>query len=320
MHATGWLHQDVSPNNILLVEGRGVLTDLEYAIRMGDTKDRIRQYVRPVLLSSRYIGSHLTSDYQGTTETMAYEVFKEKYYFLPKRNFEEEDEPRHPTFHRNPLHDLESLWWSAMIYLSRYLLIDPDERPRYQSTRETRTAQRYQQYDMESEDYRRDLLFKPGKFAADVQNRLPTVPDAVRTALDTLRGELSARYVEAEKDLDALDHTCADGLHERFNQILHGLARDEQLQRLRFYDPHTWFMNTCESSSEDGSDTEDSADIDDGLDMEDAPGTDDKADTRDNPDTEDNPDTRPTKKARMKPELRVYLPRRAKENVRDGYR
>ena len=201
-----------------------------------------------------------------------------------------------------------------MVYLSTYLFVDPDERPRYQPTRDTLRAQRYHRYDMEESDhFRRDLLSEPGKFTTDVQDRLPTVPDAVRTALDTLRGELFARYVEVERDLNALDHTCADGLHERFQQILHDLARDEQLQSIRFYEPYTWLMKT-RASSEDGSETEGSANTEDSSDMQDGPGGDDKSET------EDSPDTRPTKKARMQPELRVYLPRRAKENVRDGYR
>lgn len=33
MHKSGWVHRDLSPGNIIIVNGVGKITDLEYATR-----------------------------------------------------------------------------------------------------------------------------------------------------------------------------------------------------------------------------------------------------------------------------------------------
>ncbi|KAL7278832.1 hypothetical protein ACG7TL_007849 [Trametes sanguinea] len=99
-----WIHRDVSSGNILLFEGRGKLSDLEYAKEFN--------------LS---IGGRSSDRRTGTPIFMAWEVhsrttiFKERIYVVDMAAYEAEETPEpsplvDSTLH-NFQHDLESIWW-----------------------------------------------------------------------------------------------------------------------------------------------------------------------------------------------------------------
>ncbi|KAI0057356.1 hypothetical protein BV25DRAFT_1920204 [Artomyces pyxidatus] len=102
MHSVGYVHRDVSASNILLLpDGRGVLTDLEYAKH---ESTRSNHGVR-----------------SGSPHFTAVEVALQKYHFLRAIDQMEVDgdggsgkrHPR-PVFKYNRLHDFESVLWICL--------------------------------------------------------------------------------------------------------------------------------------------------------------------------------------------------------------
>ncbi|KAF8579528.1 hypothetical protein K439DRAFT_1359391 [Ramaria rubella] len=88
MHKYDFVHRDVSAGNILSVDGRGVLADLEYAKRLSDnTQHDVRT---------------------GTLYFMAAEVAAHRYLYVGVNLT-----TKLPPFKHNALHDIESLWWVA---------------------------------------------------------------------------------------------------------------------------------------------------------------------------------------------------------------
>ncbi|KAF8589157.1 hypothetical protein K439DRAFT_1658126 [Ramaria rubella] len=87
MHKYDFVHRDVSAGNILSVNGRGILADLEYAKHVSDNS----QHDVPT----------------GTLYFMAAEVANNRYLF-PGARLE-----NLPPFKYNALHDMKSLWWIA---------------------------------------------------------------------------------------------------------------------------------------------------------------------------------------------------------------
>ncbi|KAF8969579.1 hypothetical protein BDZ97DRAFT_1794033 [Flammula alnicola] len=84
-----YVHRDVSPGNILMVDGKARLADLEYAKVMDtDSKHDVPT---------------------GTINFIAIEVSEQGYLFQTTA-WSREDSVQPPLVH-NPLHDLESVWW-----------------------------------------------------------------------------------------------------------------------------------------------------------------------------------------------------------------
>ncbi|KAF9233645.1 hypothetical protein BU15DRAFT_66398 [Melanogaster broomeanus] len=98
MHIAGWVHRDVSAGNVLRCNGRGKITDLEYAKSLTSSSE-----------------SHDVRT--GTADFMACEVEGQRYLCFLDRSVKGKSglqPPRKgilPPFRFNPLHDLESWWW-----------------------------------------------------------------------------------------------------------------------------------------------------------------------------------------------------------------
>ncbi|KAJ3558268.1 hypothetical protein NM688_g1020 [Phlebia brevispora] len=118
MHSDGWIHRDISSRNILVRDdGVALLGDLEYTKKIGK-EDEIR------VGTPDYIAAEVAEqDYNFTlfpggcippavlkTYPEKCEAAKDK---MPARG---ESRKRFP-FRYNPLHDLESLWWTAVYFL-----------------------------------------------------------------------------------------------------------------------------------------------------------------------------------------------------------
>ncbi|KAI6016911.1 hypothetical protein BKA83DRAFT_4329497 [Pisolithus microcarpus] len=92
LHSIGWVHRDISGDNVSRSSEMSKLADPEHAKRMD---------------------SNATHEVRtGTLDFMACEVKAQKYLFGPFR-VEALDEDRNLPFKFNPLHDMESLWWIA---------------------------------------------------------------------------------------------------------------------------------------------------------------------------------------------------------------
>ncbi|OCB90629.1 hypothetical protein A7U60_g2147 [Sanghuangporus baumii] len=115
IHGSGWVHRDISPGNLYLFEGRGLIGDLEYAKQRNFDIE--------------------SEQATGTRDYMAVEAVDRSYSYLPSLNhgqavaqltamlemdpdeisaIREASRPTHPRFFHNDLHDLEPLWWIAI--------------------------------------------------------------------------------------------------------------------------------------------------------------------------------------------------------------
>ncbi|KAI5993470.1 hypothetical protein EDD15DRAFT_2196488 [Pisolithus albus] len=87
------MHRDISTGDVSRSSEMSKLADSEYAKRMeSNTTDGVRT---------------------GTLEFMAYEVEAQEYLFGPYRLKAPGEDRDLPLFKFNPLHDMESLWWTA---------------------------------------------------------------------------------------------------------------------------------------------------------------------------------------------------------------
>ncbi|KAJ7625021.1 hypothetical protein DFH06DRAFT_745973 [Mycena polygramma] len=113
LYKLGLVHRDVSPGNILFIDGHGKLTDLEYLKSFRGT-----QSPQP---TGRFIG---TADYASG------EAAAGMYCFVPRPEDIYRPPPR-PPFRFNPLHDLESTFWIGLWVLLYHRRCDRDMKGLY---------------------------------------------------------------------------------------------------------------------------------------------------------------------------------------------
>ncbi|KAJ7625033.1 hypothetical protein DFH06DRAFT_746110 [Mycena polygramma] len=113
LHDNGFVHRDVSPGNILLIDGKGKLSDLEYVKFVGDgeaTQDLEGITDEPA--------EHKT----GNQKFTALEVQTSNYLFAHYSPIT--GERLAPSFSYNHLHDLESIMWIMLWILSHCTVAD----------------------------------------------------------------------------------------------------------------------------------------------------------------------------------------------------
>ncbi|KAJ6511324.1 hypothetical protein C8R47DRAFT_1314324 [Mycena vitilis] len=113
LYMLGLVHRDVSPGNILFIDGHGKLTDLEYLKSFRGTHSP-----QP---TGRFIG---TADYASGEAALG------MYCFVPRPEDIYRPPPR-PTFRFNPLHDLESTFWIGLWVLLYHRRCDRDMKGLY---------------------------------------------------------------------------------------------------------------------------------------------------------------------------------------------
>ncbi|KAF7794451.1 hypothetical protein EIP86_005585 [Pleurotus ostreatoroseus] len=265
MHSAGWVHRDVSAGNILLKEdGSILLSDLELAKEMcpQDEFELVRKsllYRCVCLLTPRVR--------QGTPGFISVEVHDQEFLFLPINDTSSKkspspkytlhqmifgrggpnaqppsksriqpagedslDPPHKPVFLYNPLHDLESLWWLAIYFAVKKEILDgesPEEASIVSDTHRSYASKLFTDHGLR---YR--TMTMPSLLLNHAEDRLPYIACNLVAVLEDLLQTLRKKYCEVEKNTQDLDHRCADGLHETFQQFFHKVADAELVQDL----------------------------------------------------------------------------------------
>ncbi|KAJ3556688.1 hypothetical protein NM688_g1887 [Phlebia brevispora] len=128
MHQSGWVHRDISANNIIYVNGVAKLADLEYARKEGSTQrcHQLRTSSTFYLSVEAGLSKYRFKAPDNTKPPVAKVTIQETTkmpIFQPRDPVKKEGKiPNQIEFHYNPLHDLESLWWVA-VYLVSYKFV-----------------------------------------------------------------------------------------------------------------------------------------------------------------------------------------------------
>ncbi|KAJ3557295.1 hypothetical protein NM688_g1549 [Phlebia brevispora] len=247
LHKSGWVHRDLSIGNVLIVDGVGKLTDLEYAASEA-------KQTKPGKI--------------GTAYYVAVEVDSEKYLFCPSPDAEKtklpddisideliarregglgnmlprprlicsEEAPRDYEFHYNPLHDLESWWWMIVYFTINREIEDggSDDHGEKEQVDDRAAAQRkvaseffYQR------DKRHAALLYSTFFAERMEYLHPTLAD-IGPILERMRTVLREAYTKAEKSIGTITFDVADGIYSILREYLRTvveISRDLRIRR-----------------------------------------------------------------------------------------
>ncbi|KAJ3531368.1 hypothetical protein NM688_g7587 [Phlebia brevispora] len=253
LHEAGWVHRDVSMNNVMLDEaGRARLADLEYAKKMGD--DSVPEFrVGTVPFMSSEV--HSQTYWCGTLEAAPipriprspqqqtphnsnnsssslsgihkFAAAAAKRYGplwrSPSPGNDSAPPPcppaatgRFPVFRYNPLHDLESVFWIATFFLFNH---SPEDTSHAVTKQRKEAANRV----LYNQHHHCAIIRLDGTFEEELAS-LSKPLEALGRMLEMLRSELTAAYYAAEKDITCITSSVASDLHDRFMKILQSMS------------------------------------------------------------------------------------------------
>ncbi|KAI0701055.1 hypothetical protein BC835DRAFT_295958 [Cytidiella melzeri] len=238
LHRCGWAHRDISSGNILIVDGKLKLGDIEYAKDMYDDTGHSTRSGTALFMSIeadscshefRGLGEYEdeeASNPETDLDRMWERTGARRTKAAPKdMNFQDEagstaKQTQLPPFRHNPLHDIESLWW-LLVYLTlnRSPIIPGDTPSRLEQQRAF-----YGPF-FTDRDSRRAAFMKKDVFSSNggcLHPRLQPVADA----LERMRARLVGRYKQAEQgDVNKIDHTVAMKIVNPFFDELEALEQ-----------------------------------------------------------------------------------------------
>lgn len=122
------------------------------------------------------------------------------------------------SFRQNPLHDIESLWW-VLVWLTMTREVDVESSPQNDVI-----AQRSFYRRLFKDHYFRRQAFREEVFANGAGRLHPNM-QLVAQALAQAQGAIIKAYIEAERNIDRIDHTVADKLCIYLSGLFAKLAR-----------------------------------------------------------------------------------------------
>ncbi|KIP01109.1 hypothetical protein PHLGIDRAFT_123659 [Phlebiopsis gigantea 11061_1 CR5-6] len=251
MHAAGYVHRDISAGNILVVDGKGILGDVEYAkeeddnsqheVRTGTayfmaievnlhayvhkpTRRRARKGVGPNLVA-KLSGAKQEDDVlpawsatgelkHNTTRTSLHlnTIVEDE---LPRRHKARvaKRAPR-PAFKYNPLHDLESVWWVAVyVWLCSCPVKNDAKMDQAAWSERLQAHARLATRVFRNNDFRRSFLSVEDTLTEELELLLPSFA-AIGEELDAVRETIMCTYLEAEEDTSMITFQVAEHAYE----------------------------------------------------------------------------------------------------------
>lgn len=256
LHLQGWVHRDISLGNILVCpNGETKLIDFEYAKCKDDT---LSHPMRAVSTGHNLLIHTCTDPQQGTANFVATEVDFQRYLYQPAhRLLGDHPAPTNAsrpeaalaliqkvadisekilvgnvmgrmsdskafttkTFIYNPLHDVESLFWSGANMLLESKVVDCSSGPKRQRSDDNPLL--WEQHEwarklFHNRDERRQIMEEHGRFAEVVRTLDPRVRN-LGGLLEAIREQLVEKYRVAEEDIRTIRfHDIAGDLYTLF--------------------------------------------------------------------------------------------------------
>ncbi|KAL5525405.1 hypothetical protein ACEPAF_9275 [Sanghuangporus sanghuang] len=218
IHGCGWVHRDISPGNLYLYDGRGILGDFEYAKRRGaDVANELITGTRGFIASEAAVRTYKHLSDKQDKELVAL-LFAELEGNARKLVPELKCDLGPPFFH-NDLHDLESLWWIAIwelfVYrgyseLCRSLNVEED------NTRKSAARALFQNSELFGD---RTLFLQNIWVYEERTSWMPVMFGDIHRFLNALRALLLAKYKKFEEEFPEVKPDMIEGTHDSLSWL-----------------------------------------------------------------------------------------------------
>ncbi|KAL5496160.1 hypothetical protein ACEPAH_3077 [Sanghuangporus vaninii] len=196
IHGSGWVHRDLGADSLYFYNGRGLIGDFEYARRKNSEAAHKKR--------------------TALTDFMANEVIAREYHYRPREQVLEADEK--PAFCSDDLHDLESLWWTAIYHL----FMNRDVSEAKMLEHEVRAIMRGRNdaaltlFPRSKEISERLKFLDQHTTFSKLVSWMPEKFKDIKEMIDHLRKQLVRRYMAFEKDLPTIRMDAFQGSQKAF--------------------------------------------------------------------------------------------------------
>ncbi|KAL5479079.1 hypothetical protein ACEPAI_2367 [Sanghuangporus weigelae] len=213
IHGCGWVHRDVSPGNLYLYDGRGILGDFEYAKRRGsDVENELITGTRGFIAGEAAVRTykHLSDKQDKELVALLFaELEKDAQKLVPELKCD-----LGPPFFHNDLHDLESLWWIAIWELFAYRghselwrSLNAEE----DNTRRSAARALFQNSELSGD---RTLFLQNIWVYEERTSWMPVMFGDIHRFLNTIRVLLLAKYKKFEEEFPEVKPDMIEGTHD----------------------------------------------------------------------------------------------------------
>ncbi|OCB90624.1 hypothetical protein A7U60_g2142 [Sanghuangporus baumii] len=216
IHGCGWVHRDISPGNLYLYEGRGLVGDLEYAKQRSlDAVDE-RRIGTPDFMAAEAVARHFKHLREDEDIEVARRILSQSEGERRKNldNFGKRNDV--PTFFHNDLHDLESLWWVAIweLFFNRKCSEVICEGERSEEQVRMRLIAADTLFHVPGATGERSLFFRRKSVYDEKTEWVPDQLLDIQEILDDARVVLLQKYIDFEAEFPAIRMDVFEGTYE----------------------------------------------------------------------------------------------------------
>ncbi|KAL5520224.1 hypothetical protein ACEPAG_9437 [Sanghuangporus baumii] len=216
IHGCGWVHRDISPGNLYLYEGRGLVGDLEYAKQRNlDAVDE-RRIGTPDFMAAEAVARHYNHLREDEDIEVARRILSQSESERRKSldNFGKRNDV--PIFFHNDLHDLESLWWVAIweLFFNRKCSEVVCEGEHVEEQGRMRLIAADTLFHVPGATGERSLFFRRKSVYYEKTEWIPDQLLDIQEILDDARVVLLQKYIDFEAEFPAIRVDVFKGTHE----------------------------------------------------------------------------------------------------------